>query len=244
MGNRYGEIEVPAGTPWACGDGSTLLSSIDGEGFHSRPWTVGPTLYVPENAVPTYQYPLVCIVHDHDRSEQDLWQWFPEISDQNALGLGIRAPFPARSGLPGQFRWRGQRPDASWGAISSAINEVTSEWNVHPDRIYLHGIGNGAVIALQQFLLSQLGTTDDDFHIAGVSCHQLPDWWPRVLPPISTEIRGRLLFLDECATPEEDAAIDALKESGCDVTRKLRSDRTHHQLINHWIMSGITTTIW
>ncbi|HWL07802.1 MAG TPA: hypothetical protein VNQ76_05340 [Planctomicrobium sp.] len=244
MGHRDRELDVTTGTPWACGDGSALLSSLPSGVLSAAAWRVGPTLAVPETYCETYQYPLICVLHDHDRSERDLWQWFPEITDQNAIGLGIRAPFPARSGIPGQYRWRGQRPDASWGAISSEISEVTGEWNIHPDRIYLHGVGNGAVIALQQLLLSQLGPTDADFEIAGVSCYQLPGWWPRVLPPVSTELRGRLLFLDECRTPEEDAAIDALKEAGCSVMRTSSPSASPHQTINHWIMAGIGSTIW
>ncbi len=243
--NRYfWETHVPAGASPAIGDGGAL-SPLYGERFSpEQVWTSGPTVFIPESYVPGYQYPLICFLHDHDRSERDLWGWFPKVSDQNFIGVGIRAPFLSRSGLPGQFRWRGQRPDASWGTISEAVTSVRQEWNIHPDRIFLHGVGNGAIIALQQFLLNHLSPPDEDFHIAGVSCTELPRWWPRVLPPIETEISGRLLFLDGCQEVEEFAAHDALREAGADVCLKSAKDKTPAQALNRWIMSTITSTIW
>jgi len=244
MQRLFKEFNVPVGVCWTSGDGGTLLSPVDSPLSRQQVWSTGPTLFLPESYSPTYQYPLVCVLHDHDRSEQELWNWFPKISDQNFLGLGIRAPFPSRSGLPGQFRWRGQRPDASWGAIASSIREVTQEHSVHPDRIYLHGVGNGAVIALQQLLLSQFGPNDADFEIAGVSCSQLPGWWPRVLPLVSTDLKGRLLFLDGRHSPEEDAAMDALREAGCDVTTVTSPQSDPMRVMNHWLMNSVSTTIW
>jgi hypothetical protein len=239
------DIPVPAGALAApFGDGCEMRQA---EGMNltlAHAWMTGTSAYIPDSYTPSYQYPLVCILHDHDRSERDLNNWFPAISEQNFLGLGVRAPFPSRSGLPGQFRWRGQRPDSSWGAISDAISDVTGEWNVHPDRIYLHGIGNGAVIALQQFILSQLGPSDADFKLAGVSCSQLPAWWPRLLPPVTTNLEGKLLFLDECRDGEECAAIDALRESGCDVSIASCQENTAPTVMNRWILSNISTVIW
>lgn len=244
MLHRRMGIKMPVDVVLPNGDGCEMRWG-EGPSLNSaHPWLSGPAVYIPDSYTHSYQYPLVCVLHDHDRSERDLDEWFPAVSDQNYIGLGIRAPFPARSGLPGQFRWRGQRPDASWGAIASAISEVTQEWNIHPDRIFLHGVGNGGVIALQQILLSRLGVNDSDFDIAGISCANLPAWWPRLLPPVSTELRGRFLFLDECNEAEQFAAIDALRESGCEVTCASPAQGAPPTALNRWIMSSIRTTIW
>ncbi|SFJ55271.1 hypothetical protein [Planctomicrobium piriforme] len=243
MLQRYYDLNAPLGEALPSGDGCETRGPGDGLKL-DHPWLTGLPVFVPETYSPTYQYPLVCVLHDHDRSERDLWRWFPAISDQNYLGLGIRGPFPARSGLPGQYRWRGQRPDASWGAISAAITDLTREYSVHPDRILLLGSGNGGVIALQQYLLSQLGQVDADYQFAGVICDQLPAWWPRLLPPVPNEIEGRVLLLDGYGEGESFAAIDALREAGCNLTLREKSDTAPEKLVNRWIMSAISTAIF
>lgn len=229
------------------GDGCDAMIGRDFSALVPHPWVSGPPFFAPENWAPTYDYPLICYLHDDSRSEQDLWRWFPAISDQNYLGVGIRAPFPAHTSMPGQYRWRGQRPDATAAVLSDAIETVQQDWNVHPDRIVLFGEGNGAVAALQQFMLNQCRSDGHTIHFSGVICRHLPGWWARVLPPVSEFAAGSILLLDPVAGDddgESPAAIDGLSESGISVKLAQTSETSAAQVINHWVMSGVSTAIY
>lgn len=229
------------------GDGAQALETPTGNLSPQHPWVSGAPVYAPDQWAPTYDYPLICYLHDDSRSEHDLWRWFPAISDQNFLGVGVRAPFPALTTLPGQFRWRGQRPDATYAVLCEAIEFVQQDWNVHPDRIILFGEGNGAVAALQQFMLNQFHRDEHLLRFGGAICRHLPAWWTRALPPLEDFASGRVLLMDpigEDVDGEIPAAIDGLNEAGISVT--LAEDRTVSpaQLINHWIMSGVMTAVF
>jgi poly(3-hydroxybutyrate) depolymerase len=224
------------------GDGCEAVSRDHWLSTESHPWLSGVSFYVPDSYTETYAYPLICYLHDNGRSERDLWRWFPKISDQNFLAMSVRAPFRDRSPLTGRFCWRGQRPDASLGVLRDAIQEMESEWNVHPDRIILFGEGTGAVIAMQLSLLMQSGSLQNDFEIAGVVCGSQPSWWPHLLPPVEEELTGRCLLLNQPEEGEAMAAIDALGEAGLSLTLA-SEDCTPAAAINRWVMSGIATTI-
>ena len=202
------------------------------------------SLYVTENYVETYSYPLVAYLHDGYRSERDLWNWFPAISDQNFLGLGVRAPFPHRDGLPGQFEWKLRRPDASVASIREAVLATERDWSIHPQRMYLFGEGDGALVALQHLILQSTLELDSIF-AAGIICHSLPQNWSEWLPHIDGPVNGRVLFLESMSDASEFAAVDALSEAGLEVTTALPSAETSaEQLINHWIMAGINTAVY
>jgi hypothetical protein len=154
----------------------------------------GVCVYLPDSYCPGYAYPLICYLHDDGQSEAALWKWFPRISNQNFLGIGIRAPFPSQLGIPGQFRWLGRRADASLITIRSGIEATARDWNIHPDRVYLFGEGSGALVALQQFVLGQAEIEGSHLDLAGVISCELPAWWPRLLPPVPEFLRGQMLF--------------------------------------------------
>ncbi|WP_437227069.1 hypothetical protein SH661x_000159 [Planctomicrobium sp. SH661] len=229
------------------GDGCGALDGHDFAQSPQHPWLAGVPFFSPDNWAATYDYPLICYLHDDNRSEQDLWKWFPAISDQNYLAVGARAPFPSQTAMPGQFRWRGQRPGATAAVIQESIELVLRGWNVHPDRIYLFGEGNGAVAALQQFMLAQLHReTEEEIRFAGVICRDLPAWWARALPPIADFASGRILLMDPMLDDEDGeapAAIDGLSESGIAVTLLSDSGMAPANAINHWIMGGISTAV-
>jgi len=237
--------------PWdglTNGDG---CHAMDGRGISvsmQHPWMSGTPLYAPDNWAPTYDYPLICYLHDDDRSEQELWRWFPAISDQNYLGVGIRAPYPTQNSIPGQYRWRGQRPDATAAVLNETIQMVQSGWNVHPDRIVLFGEGNGAVAALQQFTLNQVCSDEESIRFSGVICRDLPSWWARAIPPVVEFGTGRILLLDPVLEIDEDgevpAAIDGFNEAGISVTLAGKSDTSPAGLINQWMMAGVSTAVF
>jgi hypothetical protein len=249
MQNRCDSFVTPPVPQVISGDGyDTHQSWVNSLAFEQQsalehPWFSGPKMFVPDSYTPHYRYPLVCYLHEDLRSESDLDWWFPAVSDQNYLALGVRAPFPSRSGFPGQFRWHGQRPDACTGALLTAVDDAVKEWSVHPDRIYLMGTGAGAVTALQQFLLTQLDSGNCDYSFAGVICDRLPAWWPSVIPPVMEQLTGRILFLDSGMDGEMCAAMDCLSEAGCQLESGPGTARSVESRINHWIMAAIATAI-
>ncbi|QDT31656.1 hypothetical protein [Thalassoglobus polymorphus] len=202
------------------------------------------SLYITENFTETYSYPLVTYLHDGSRSERDLWNWFPSISDQNYLGLGVRASFPHPRGLPGQFDWKLRRPDASMASIRDAVYSVDRDWAINPQKIYLFGEGDGAIVALQHLVLQQSLEFETIF-AAGAICRSLPKNWADWLPHITNQLHGRILFLDPIQNPDEQAAIDALSEAGLEITFAHASEEVPPpQIINQWIMAGINTAIF
>ncbi len=202
------------------------------------------SLYVTESYSETYAYPMIAYLHEGYRSERDLWKWFPSISDQNYLGLGVRAPFPHPLGLPSQFEWKLRRPDASIAAIREAVQSVQYDWTIHPKRTYLFGEGDGGVVALQHLILQQSLAYDSIF-TSGVICRSLPHGWTDWLPHIQDQLQGRVLFLDPIQDPSEQAAIDAFSEAGLEITFAHPSaEVTPPAVINNWIMAGINTAIF
>ncbi len=229
------------------GDGCGIMDRHEFAVSLQHPWMSGTPFYAPDQWAPTYEYPLICYLHDDNRNEQDLWNWFPAISDQNFLGVGVRAPFPMPNAMPGRYRWRGQRPDATSAVLQEAIDLVDRGWNIHPDRIYLMGEGNGAIVALQQFLLNQFHREPDEILFAGVICRNLPSWWARTLPPVADFASGRILMLDPVSPEDEGetlAALDGMQESGISVTLCGPEPTDPAQVINHWILSGISTAVF
>ena len=202
------------------------------------------SLYVTENHADSYAYPLITYLHEGYRSEQDLWNWFPAISDQNYLGLGVRAPFPHPQGLPGQFEWKLRRPDASMAAIRETVQSVQFDWTIHPKRTYLFGEGDGAIVALQNLILQQSLEYDAVF-ANGVICRTLPKHWTDWIPHIENQLHGRVLLLDPLLDADEYAAVVALSEAGLEVTMAPTTDQTlPAAIINHWIMAGINSAVY
>lgn len=205
---------------------------------------VNYSLYVTENYSDNYAYPLIAYLHEGHRSEKDLWNWFPGISDQNYIGLGVRAPFPHPLGLPGQFDWKLRRPDASIGAVRDAVGSLQRDWLLHAERIYLFGEGAGATVALQHLILQQ-SLDFDSVPVAGVICRSLPEGWSDWLPHISDDLKGRILFLDPLRDAEEHAAVDAFLEAGLELTlAPALVDVSPFEAINHWMMAGIKTAVF
>lgn len=202
------------------------------------------SFYVTDSYVESYAYPLIAYLHDQNHSERDLWKWFPSISDQNYLGLGVRAPFPHPLGLPGEFQWKLRRPDASLSAVRDAVQAVQWDWTIHPRRTYLFGEGTGAIVALQHLVLQQ--SLEYDAIIAnGVICRSLPRKWTNWIPHEGFPLQGRILLLDPPQDADEYAAIDAFSEAGLEVTFAHPSDqKSLPSMINHWIMADINTAVF
>ena len=201
------------------------------------------SIFLPEHFEPDYAYPLLAYLHEDGTSDLALSDWFPQISERNYLGLGIRAPFPTTLGMPGQYRWLVHRPDASIGKVRESLEDAVRMLNIHPERIYLFGEGVGAIVALQVLLLQQAGFCEELSRVAGVICRGIPPLWARCLPPILGPLDSRLLLLDDVKTAMEDAVIESMREAGLDVSIDGSPQSGQGRAIDHWIMSCIGSTV-
>ncbi|WP_437204423.1 hypothetical protein [Planctomicrobium sp. SH664] len=226
------------------GEGGEAVESARWREALKHPEMTGLSLFAPETYTASYAYPLVVYLHDNDRSERDLWNWFPRISEQNFLGLGVRASLPGTLGMPGRYRWMSHRPDASVAVLRDGLAAVQADWNVHSERITLLGEGQGALIALQQFLLQQSGLDDSLPMLGSIICGSLPKTWPNLLPPIPAFATGRLLLLEPPTEADEFAVIDALEEAGLEISIAADRELSRPALINHWLMAGIATAVF
>lgn len=226
------------------GDGCSASDVLDWTPVLTRQGVARACAYLPESCSENYAYPLVCYLHRNGRSEQDLERWFPLVSANSYLALGVRAPFPHRRALPRQYRWIARRPDASRGVIEEAVEMLAESHTFHADRINLLGEGEGALAALQQFLISQNDPTSSGVRFAGVICHDLPACWPRLLPPLDGRARGRILLLDGISSGEMLAAVDGLREAGVEVSLGEELSQQPEKTIDHWLMSAIPTAVW
>ncbi|TWT58786.1 hypothetical protein KOR42_21720 [Thalassoglobus neptunius] len=200
--------------------------------------------YFPESYTEGYAYPLIAYVHDHHRSEADLEKWFPAISDQNFLAMGVRAPFPHQLGFPGEFQWKLHRPDASLATVRDCVRAGQSDFNIHSDRVHILGEGEGAIVGLQQLILQNSGEYDLA-RVRGVICSRLPKRWTEFLPPLRSSHGGRLLILDEVNDAEGQAALDALGHAGVEITvYSPESKFSPVEMVNHWVMAGISTVVF
>lgn len=204
----------------------------------------GPATFLPDSYTPSYAYPLVCFLHDQERSDRDLAHWFPQISDQNYVAIAAQAPFPGRLGLPGRLGWNLRRPDAAAGAVRETIELADERWNIHPDRICLFGEGTGALLALQLFLYDQCEPYDEQHPLQGVIGWNLPVGWAQTLPIVDEAMQGRILLLNPQQDGESDAALDFLSEAGLQIDCVNSSQEAAANLINHWLMSGVPSAVW
>jgi len=108
----------------------------------------GTAVFVPEGYEPGYAYPLVVWLEDSRGSGETAKRWFPRASERNCVVISLQPPLPADS-PSSDAEWRFTADDL-WEAldyVGTAIAEVSAEMNVHPDRIFLAGDGDGGTMA-------------------------------------------------------------------------------------------------
>lgn len=132
-------------TPPASGLGGTL-----GEGRLSRPHDTPTTTFLPLSYEPGYAYPLLIWLHESDANERHLPQVMQHLSTQNFVAVAPRAPQASQSTERG-YRWT-QQPMAiseATDAVEEAIELARDKFNVHTDRVFLLGHGQGGTMALR-----------------------------------------------------------------------------------------------
>jgi predicted esterase len=103
-------------------------------------------VYLPCHYEPYYRYPLVLWLESRPG---ELRNWFPAISERNYLAVGVQGPLAARTVLGGSS-WPRDRSAiaAATEAIHAAIQQVTGEFSIHPERVFLAGLHDTAALAL------------------------------------------------------------------------------------------------
>ncbi len=131
------------------------------------------TAFVPANYEPHYAYPLLVLFHGRGGDEQQLLRLMPKVSSRNYVAVGLRGTQtlrPRRDGSVG-YGWAQAAPHAGDGEgaatlnrprmpsltdatsdalcdhVMQAVRETRGELNVHTNRIYLVGYGEGAAAA-------------------------------------------------------------------------------------------------
>jgi phospholipase/carboxylesterase len=106
--------------------------------------------FTPIHYEPNYAYPLLVWLHGHASNEHELRQVMPQISMRNYVAVAPRGPW-INLRHRGRHGWR-QASDMIEDAetrIAACIAAAKSRFNIHPDRIFLAGYGNGGTMAVR-----------------------------------------------------------------------------------------------
>jgi phospholipase/carboxylesterase len=102
--------------------------------------------FLPTGYEPDYGYPLLVMFHGAGRSERQVMQVAPRVSRRNHVCLGLRGSkrWTRANGRPG---WAWEDDEATEEYIFNAIADVCENVSVHPKRIILVGLCEGAEMA-------------------------------------------------------------------------------------------------
>ncbi|AMV28452.1 putative hydrolase [Gemmata sp. SH-PL17] len=232
--NRIIGLTMPATKPNRTAEHPT-------EGFRSAvlaPATDRPVrVYLPTDYQPKYAYPLVVVFHAEGECEEHSVRLVPQLSRRNYIVLCLRGPVNLGCRADGRpaFGWGEGQPDRG---TKAALAYATSQFSVHPDRVFLMGIGEGATAAYRLGL--SMGTC-----AAGVVAlnGRLPKGRVRAN-------QLRILIGHGTANPvvpvtEARRAVTQLTRAGSDVrmNRYATAHCVHADMLgdaNRWIMEQIT----
>lgn len=100
-------------------------------------------VFLPSDYQPKYAYPLVVVFHDAGADEDAAARLAPLLSRRNYVVACPRGPVgtgPGATGRPG-FAWR---TAADTCYLTSLLTHAREKYHIHPQRLYLLGIGDGA----------------------------------------------------------------------------------------------------
>lgn len=194
--------------------------------------------YLPTDYQPSYAYPLVVLLHADGSGEEHAARLAPVLSRRNYVCVaprGLTNVGPRDDGRSA-FGWAASDADLA-EYVRFTIDHAAGLYTVHPSRVYLLGLGEGATAAYR----AAVRLTD---RVAGVVA--LNGRLGRV-----PKVRGLRAFVGHgasnpvvsCATAERDAA--RLVTAGADVrfARYATTAALHPDMlrdVNRWVMNGIT----
>src|SRR5262245_52842090 len=122
------------------------------EGFRSAFLATKPRrparVYLPTDYQPLYAYPLVVLFHATGESEEHAARLVPALSRRNYWVVCLRGSVslgPRADGRPA-FGW--PEADECVTDLQAALTHATTEFSIHPERVFLAGVGEGAAVAL------------------------------------------------------------------------------------------------
>src|SRR5262249_47900017 len=123
------------------------------EGFRSAVLFTTPRrpvrVYLPTDYQPLYAYPLVVLFHANGECEDHAARLVPVLSRRNYVVMCLRGPVSLGTRADGRpaFAWA----DASKAKrdLEAALEYATAQYSVHPDRVFLAGVNEGATVALK-----------------------------------------------------------------------------------------------
>lgn len=209
------------------------------EGFRAVALPTAPTrparVYLPTDYQPKYAYPLVVLFHAEGACESRTVRLVPQLSRRNYVALCLRggAARGLRSDGRHAFGWDTGTDRGARGAMAHAM----SEYSIHPNRVFLIGVGEGAAAACR------FGLALGD-RVSGVVA--LNGTFPTDPVP---ENKLRILIAHGSANPvvpfaEARRAASRLTAAGAAVrvSRYATSQRVHADMLrdaNRWIMAQI-----
>jgi phospholipase/carboxylesterase len=195
--------------------------------------------FLPTDYQPKYPYPLVVVLHGEGSGEEQAARLAPQLSRRNYVCVGLRGTANVGPRADGRtaFGWGGT--DAALADyLRAAIDHTRRTYTIHPGRVYLLGVCEGADVAYR----AGLRMTD---RVAGVVALN------GRLSVRPARLCGVRVFVGHGSSnpvvPHALAQRDAgrLAAAGADVrfnsyatTHKIHADMLRD--VNRWIMAGIT----
>ena len=216
-----------------------------------EPWSAAASatdysLYTPLHYEPKYAYPLIVWLHDHGFNEADAVAMISRISLRNYIAVGPRG---TESCVAGGFAWiqSGSAIAATEQAVFAAIDGARLQLNVHPQRIFIAGAGQGGTMAFRlafrhpelfAAVISLNGPLPDGLAPLGrlKACRQLPILWTQC---------AAHHFFDDTLLAEQ---LRLLYTAGFDLTlRQYPQPEPDWPLIlpdvNRWIMERVSDSV-
>lgn len=125
------------------------------EGFYTSevetPRPLPVKTFLPTGYEPGYAYPLVVFFHGHGGNEDQIIRLAPRLSRRNFICISVRGSKVIDMHPDGKFGY-------AWGAeegldvsledyVLQAVDLTSQNYNIHPRRIYLAGVCQGATLA-------------------------------------------------------------------------------------------------
>jgi len=209
--------------------------------------TEGPhAIALPEIYEPGYAYPMIVWFHQAGSNEEEIFDVLPQISDRNYVALALRGNVD----LGDAAEWSAEPCGVLEVArrIEDAVTNFSGFINIHPQRVYLAGVGGGGTLALE--LLLQRPEA-----FAGAIC--LGGAFPQVDLPLARfrSLHGRRILLSATMENREAKIADLvasgrlLFNAGMQVGTRIYQPGgevpTPKMLrdVDHWIMDSIQSAV-
>lgn len=123
-----------------------VLSRNNADAIESTPYAT----FAPMHYEPGYAYPLLIWLHGSLGNERQLTSVMPLVSMRNYVAIAPRGTAADRL-QQGAFSWKQGEDDIEQGEsrVLDCVAAAQRRFNVHPDRIFLAGVGCGGTMAFR-----------------------------------------------------------------------------------------------